>query len=440
MTPARSPWIKHGFWNTLEHGVTRISDALSTLVLLWALSPEAFATLALAQAVVAPTLILFLSAETVIYRDFVKWRAEGPSELAGRLRALRLFSWGKGQLALVLSLVLAYAFRDGAGWHDRFFALIWAYSLALAPHMSAADREFLRLDLKLKELNAISLYQKIVLLAGTVTVALVDSSRIDLFAVVAAFSAVSSGLLARWRARAALRAYGASEASLAGREGPSVMGTLTESIKTFSIWSHFAGILMNWVQTMDLFFLGVFHVAARQIGLYAAVLKISNFSMALPMALSNLFSLWIGRRAPEAGHKREHSELMRLSLWLFAGSTVQAIVIYFVTPFVLAFLSRGRWTLDEQAKMTGWIGWMLGGTVFLSSTFLVGSWLTLRTRISRLFFRVYVPWVVFSLFVYSISVYLGGTQMAATANLIVGGAYLLLLWVYFYALAPVGDR
>ena len=436
----RSPWIKHGFWNTLEHGVTRGSDALTSLVLLWCLAPEVFSRLALAQAIAAPVLILFVSPELVIYRDFAKWRAEGISVLAARLRALRLFSWGKGQAALVLAAVIAWALRSQGSWNTEFCALIWAFSLMLAPQLSGADREFLRLDLRLELLNLLSLYQKLFLFGGTAAVAILTPSRLDYLAAVAVLSAVSTAYFAKRSVEKSLVAQGATLAELKGKMGPPVVDTLKSSLKTFSMWIHLAGVLFNWVQSMDLFFLGVFAYSAREIGLYAAVLKIANFSMALPMALANLFQVWVGRRVQIAGDRRELVELSRLSFWLFAGSVAQALLIYWAGPYLFGFLSHGRWPLPEQVKMLGWLGWIMGGSVLISCTFLLGSWLIVRTAASRLFFRVYLPWGLISMAVYSISVYLGGTQMVATANLIVGGVFLLLLWVYFYALAPMGDR
>jgi O-antigen/teichoic acid export membrane protein len=171
-----SPWFKHGFLNTLEHGLTRVADAATSLVLLWVLSPELFSSLALAQAMVAPALLFFISPETVLYRDFAKWREEGTNAVAARLHAFGRFAVGKGQFAFVLALVLAFV-PTAATYLDCLCALIWAFALALAPQLSGPEREFLRLSLRLKTLNLISLTQKCFLLGGTVGVVLIFGSR-----------------------------------------------------------------------------------------------------------------------------------------------------------------------------------------------------------------------------------------------------------------------
>src|SRR5678815_365306 len=100
-------WFRHGFWNTLEQSLTRGADALTSLVLIWALRPETFSELVIAQAWVAPTLLVFLTPESVVYRDFAQWQRQGPDHVAARVRALRIFSWWKIGAAVLASAALA---------------------------------------------------------------------------------------------------------------------------------------------------------------------------------------------------------------------------------------------------------------------------------------------------------------------------------------------
>lgn len=441
--------FKHGFLNTLEHALTRVADAATSIVLLWALPTESFSKLALSQAAVAPLLFFFISPEGVIYRDFSAWKAEGPRALSARLRALRLFGWGKAQAALLLSLIVALAFPasqspDSAeSWTVRFFGLVWAFSLSLAPQVSGADREFLRLDLKLRELNLLSLYQKLSLLGGTVAVALAAPGRIELLAAVAAFSALSTALLARWRVRLALVGMGATPQDLAGLNGPSPWSTLAESLQTFSVWAHLQGVVANWIQTLDLFMLGLFRFPAREVGLYAAVLKLANFSFALPVALANFFSVLVARENsatadPAASRIRR---LVQLSLGLLGINVLQALALAFLAPWAIAWLSHGRWSEAEQAQMHQWLQWILVGAVILGSTYLVSSWISLRQSIRQLFFRVYMPWGVVAFLVYGAAAKWGGlTEMAqANAPVALSHALLLMLLLWFSPGKPVRE-
>lgn len=418
----RSQWFRHGFLNTLEHGVTRFADALTSIVLLWSLSSESFSKLALAQAYVAPVLFLFVSPEVVIYRDFHKWKEEGRQNLTARLRIFRLFSWGKAQAALFIALLLALTHPQQFSYIESFFAFIWAFSLVLAPQIAGPDREFLRLHLKLKDLNAISLYQKLALLGGTALVALLypNSNTIIPFAIIAAFSALSAALIASWRAKVAL-----AQIPVGGQGTDlSVFSVLYDSLHGFSVWSHVQGILTNWVQSMDLFFLGLWGLPVRQIGLYAAALKLANFSSALPTALANLFSIWLGRRPTDDGEKRT---ILKYSGKLFASNVIQAIIIAAIAPFAIQMLSHGRWTEAEQREMFFWLLWILSGMVLITSTYLLSSWLALRGLIKGLLGRVVVPWAIASFVIYAVATRLGGFEWAARANVIVAAVYVILI-------------
>ena len=431
-----SPWLKHGFWNVLEHGLIRLTDSLVSLTLLWVLAPESFAKVALAQAWVAPMLFLFISPETVIYRDFSLWKAEGPASLSAHLRALRLFSWGKALVAVLIATLIAYVFPVGDGFNQRFYLILWAFSLSLAPQLSGADREFLRLDLKIRQLTAITFYHKLTLLAGTVYVAFQFRNRMDLLAGVAIFSTLLSTSVAHLWARAGLREMGASAGDLRTSHAHPLR-VISEGLKSFSIWGHFTSVIMNWVMSMDLFILGMVGLEARQLGIYASVLKLANFSFALPVALASLFSVWIGRKAGNSSSLVEESHRVRnLTGKLFFGSLLQAVLIGGLGPFAISFLSRGRWSANEQSHMVHWLYWILSGGVLIASTFLVTSWLALRGKMILLFYRVYFPWGVISLILYTGTIQLSHgskADAAAVTNVVVAVVFVLLLMVFLKA-------
>jgi len=415
-----SSWFEHGFWNTLEHAITRVADAFSTLILLWALSPEVFSKLALAQAYVAPMLFFFLTPETVLYRDFGEWKASGTRILGANLKALRIFAWSKIGIAFVLTLFVAWFFNiiddhsTNVSGGDRFFAVLWAFGLALSPQISGADREFLRLNLNLKTLNVISLYQKFSLLGGTIVVALGISGRLDLLALVSWFSAISVAVFARHKSMKVLANMRLDETEERKfYDLPKISSVLISALKTFSLWTHLSGIVQNWVQNLDMFFIGVFDFPARLIGLYAAVIKISNFTLAFPMAFANLFSIWVGRGKIVDGvldvdrKKREKEELVRLTLGLALANIVLMTVVYLIAPWALKLLSHGRWSELELKTMHDWLFWALLACWAMSFGWLFSSWLVLRKGAVAVFFRVYVPWVVIALVLASVSAFIG---------------------------------
>ena len=104
---------------------------------------------------------------------------------------------------------------------------------------------------------------------------------------------------------------------------------------------------------MDLFFLGVFKIPALQLGLYAVALKIANLALAVPMALANVFAVWIGRRPNDeegdsAGILEERHKLVRYTGLLLVGGVLQAILIYWIAPMGIGFLSHGRWNSKNK--------------------------------------------------------------------------------------------
>ncbi len=420
------PWLRHGFLNTLEHGLTRALDAVISLVLLWALPTEIFSQLALAQAWVAPVLLVFVTPETVIYRDFAGWKSRGSSEIAARLRALRLFGWGKGQLGVLISAVAAI------GDASRGWALLWAFALALGPQIAGADREFLRMRLKLVELNSLSLYQKLSLAVGTVLATFALGGQLWAIAAAAVFSVFSSAVMAKWITRRVLIEDGASAASLAGREGPPVLSTISDALVRFSGWQHASGVVQNWVQTMDLFFLGAVGSAtgllARDLGLYASVLKLAGLTGALPTALTNSFQVWLAQETGEGSRRQnERKRLPRFAAMLFAATLLQAAVLIWVSPWILTWLSHGRWSSEEVGQMISWLKWILAGNALFFTLVLPASWLLLRTSVRGLFLRLSLPWLAFSIAAYGLSAWFWGLSGAAMANIPVALVYGILL-------------
>jgi hypothetical protein len=295
------------------------------------------------------------------------------------------------------------------------------------------------MDLQLKTLNALSLYQKLSMLGGTVLAALVFPGNLAVLAVFAAFSALSTASVAAYQVKKRLRIEGASEGALRGREGPTAVETLKEAVFTYSGWQHVIGVVLGWVQTMDLFFLSLLRFPGKDVGLYAAVLKMANFSLLLPAALANLFTIWVGRRAATGGYTQELRELKRLTSLLGIGIFIQALILYGASPLIFKALSHGRWGSEEIANMRTWFAWILGGASLFGAMFLPASWLAIRRQLSGLFVQVYVPWVLISLSVYFVMIRnqaFGGPYLgAAVANMVITTCYAALVWRYLRKVA-----
>jgi hypothetical protein len=427
----KSHWWRHGFWNSLEHAITRVLDALVALLLIRAMEPAQFSTIALAQAWASPFLLLFVGPGGMIYRDFAKWKAEGPEILVSRLRALRRYGLLLGIIAVILSAVVAVWIPIETGYHDRFFAQLWSFALLVGLHLPGADREYLRLELEMRTLSGINLYQKVTVFGGTLLVLWLWGARLDLLAAVAVFSMVSTAVLVR----------GLAARVISHRMGPargpiphvSTTQVVMDLLRSFSLWTHICFALNNWVLTLDLFILGLLGLPARVTGLYGASLKLGNLSLAAPFALSNLFSVWLGRRTQE-GADEERRQLKKFTVLLIGGTALQALVLMVVTPALMPWFLRGNWSLEDQGQILRWFYWMLAGGVFYSAIPLVNTWLSLRGKAVRLLTHVYLPWTVIAASLYAWAC-LGSPEDAGTRaaqmNVPVVLSLVILIWTEF---------
>lgn len=422
-------WLRHGAWNILEHGLSRGMDALATIALIWFIPTGVFSQLAISQAYVAPALFLFICPETTFYREFGEWKREGPEALLARVRAFRRFAWLKAVAAIGLAAVLAASFPSPSGstfgFTDRFFALVWAFSLPLMPQISGGDREFLRLNLDLRTLNFITLFQRALYLSLLVLVATLFSITFPAIAGVAIVTATATAWIAR---RAVEKRFVGVLPTRIPEEN--VFELLKSSLRGFSIWNHIAGVIVGWIQTLDLFLLGFFRLPALEIGLYSVALKLANFTLAIPYAVSNLYNVFLGRTArPKdlAEKKIEKRILLKLTLGLMGFSAAQALVFYKIGPWILVLLSRGRWSSEEQTRILSWLYWILPAAACFSSLLFWTGWMSIRTSFRRLVFTVYLPWGVIGAGIYFYSVKAGGVDLVARANLSVIFVLVILL-------------
>ncbi|MGE0616244.1 MAG: lipopolysaccharide biosynthesis protein [Bacteriovoracia bacterium] len=432
-SPAPS-WLKSGVLNTVEHVLTRVMDAATSLLLIAWLSPESFSALALAQAWVAPVLLFLLCPETALYRDFERWRAEGT--LGRHLAVFRRFAYGKFPVCLVIAFLLSWLTVPAGHPYLGLGVSLWAVFLMIGPQWSGPDREFLRISLKLKRLNQLTLFQKGTLLGLTVLSLLIWGAVPSkaLFLALGASAGISAAATALWAylsAREAQREAGIPAEGVATAE---VWPILRRVIGSFSLWQHLSGVIWGWVQTMDIFILGALGLPAREIGLYASTLKLANFSQALPLAIGNYFSIWLGRNT-QVPPARERLEVRRFTWLFFALGIGQVAAFAIASPWVLRLLSRGRWELTEQAVMRSWLICMVIGSALLTLSLPLNTWLVLRRSAQEFFWRTSFVWIFAAIFIYTLAIRLfgpllgtdGGFTGAAYGNIAVGGVYSLLV-------------
>ena len=422
-------WLKRGILNTFEQGFTRAADALFSIALITCFSPDIFYTLAMAQASVAPMLLFFIAPESIMYREFGRWEREGCQFTKHQLSAFRSAGWAKAILAVGLSCFALLKANPA----DSFFAMIWAFFLTLMPQIAGPDREFLRLSLKLKALNVITFLQKAMMLLGLLLTVHLFNNSIKALAIFTMIVTLLNTVICKVAVDKLLANTNAKN-DLTGLGQESKISVLKLALQNYSFWNHLSGIALGWVQTMDLFLLGMLGFPQATTGLYAVILKVSNLAISLPTAAANSFQLWLGQRISTAEGTQEEWEKQKIfAAALAAVVALTCTVIYALAPLFLSLIAKGRWNAVEQDTMVNWLGWMLAGSFFLSVSISLIFWIQLRVSTFQLFIQVYLPWLLISLLGYYIATRRFGFEGAAKFNVAVGAIFLSLtfrfLWV-----------
>ncbi len=420
-----------GLWNTLEHAWVRIADALITLVILRAFTPELFGALAIVQTWVSIALWFFIPPSTVLYWKFRDWQDRGGAEFRQNIILIRRTAWAAGLLAVLVSGVLT-VILGGERQHVTLFALIWSFSIALGPQIVGVDREFLRLSLAMKTLNILGWLQKLLLLGAVIAVSVAFPGNMVALGASGAIVLILSVLVHKICVDRRL-AVGVTDAasSAAAQAGWSRwVAILRETGHVFALPAHVLGVVQNTVLTLDLFFVGLLLSDVRMAGIYATAVKLTNLLMALPTALSNFYSVLLGRRKKPEDLRSEAPEVLRGSLALGAVTAVCSVIGYVIFPHVLPWLNHGRWTTDETEQFLRWTPWMLAGVTVYAVGAVPVAWLTLRENLGRLVRRVHFPWLAGAAAIYAGAVYVGGFDGVARANIAVFVLQLVLITVF----------
>ena len=412
------------FFNTLEYGVTRFLDGATSMLLIWSMPTERYSVIAVGQAVVTLWLVFFVSPSNALIKNYSFWKKYSESLWLKRLQIFRRYGWAMIGLSIFIAAVLARFHHFGEGYSDRFYSMARAFFLFYFALSCGVDREYLRMELDLKVLNLFTVYQKLFAFLGCLFVLRTDPSRIDLLALVAVLSIVSTALFVQLYVNKKIK----KSLIIENVQNKSVDCPLSVkvSILQHAIWPHLSAYIWIWIQSLDLLYLEWFGYSSKTTGLYGAGLKISNLSMAIPFALSTYITILLGRK--KTVEKKSDLKTLLFSMkWGAIASVVQFCVLYLLLPQIIEIFSRGRWSLEERNDLRNWIIWILASGVLMNLTFLMSNWLLVRAQVKLVFYKAYLPWAVFSLVVYGASGQYFGPIGLAVSNFAVVLFYFVLL-------------
>ncbi|RYZ88005.1 MAG: hypothetical protein EOP04_10330 [Proteobacteria bacterium] len=416
--------LRPGLLNVLEHGITRASDALISLFLIWSLPVVLYGKLAYAQAVVAPLAFLFITQETYIYRSYRTWKSQGRETLQEAHQLMDRIIGLKIGIAIILSLILALSVRGKSQLPLllSFGVFIWAFSSVLLTHWLGPDREFLRLGGRLATLNRITLIQKFIVLVGVIlAIRLAPGTLIWLAPLWMLAIGLTKFLLVR-------QVSNLHNGFNSNQEASTSRPSFSDAFFGMSLWNHIAGSIYLFGQTMDLFFLGIFESDARTISLYSVALKYATFCTFLPYAFANTFNVQIGNSQGGTEGVIEQRSLFKQALPRYlAVVTAQTLLFVGLAPILFKWSSRGKWSDQEIESLTLWFRTLVFGQALHVFPLLWWSLSQMRTPMKKVALGIYVPWGVICLVSYAWAAQLGNVRLLAQMNILTGICFSFLV-------------
>jgi hypothetical protein len=425
MAVLKRSWIRALSWNAVETFGTRLGDAVVSILLIRALAPEVFAKLVLAQAYIAPALLLLIAPGNTVYRFFTVWEKEGRAAFARRLLALRWYGravWG--------ALVGISVFVAQLGWTESWAPWVWAWTLVLGTFLSGADRDFLKVSLRMRAAAALSLAQKGALIS---TVLLWQDHALESIALAAVGIQLTVALAAEWGSARVLRTFPEGTGAQ-----PGYRQTFREIFRSFAFPNHCANVLTGWAQTLDLFVMGHAGVSPALIGLYSVAQKLANFAQVVPGFLINTFSVWVSRGTATPETERRWIRFAVLGIGAFTLLAVS--VCYILRAPLLEIASKGRWSSEQYGLVEAWLFPLLIAVVVQALGWASSAWFTLRSSMAELLRWVYLPWFISAAVVTTSAVLLADPSsdqvLLRAAWSIVAHAVLFGFWLLVWRLRP----
>jgi O-antigen/teichoic acid export membrane protein len=419
--------LKHVSFFVAEHASTRALDAILTLVLIRALDVGSLGAFVVYQSWVAILLLGFPALENMLYREHGRHKAAGT--LTREIAVYRNFNKIKIFTGFLLTAICAAVPFGDISFSRRIAAMSLAFALPLAQMLYGLYRETLRFELKQESIVLISAAQRLTSIVAVYFTGVRFHGAIEPIALVALAIYLLFGFV--WAGAARILLPNLKPVRLSFSESlPRIRKSLTETI----LWIHFTGAILGAVATLDVYFLSRSGISLGEIAFYSIALKAANFFQIIPVPFTQAFGVYLGRTAAEKNPKRER----RIVCLGFAGLAVLGVFMlalgWPLSLPILKFLSKGKFSAEQLVHAVEYFRWMLGGVALLALCSAHGNYLLSRGNVKGLTLFVMLPWLGFSIVLYSVAAHLDPAPLwAARANVAVGGLYTLGYIGFFVA-------
>ncbi len=411
-------WYKQTFFTLVEHGTTRIFDAITTFTLIRIFTSQQFGLFSVYQSWVGFLLVLLPTLEIVLYRNYGDLKASG--KLARELHAYKIFNYIK--LFLVCIFVFSLSFiPQPENFMERLGLLAFAFALPFSQAFYGYMRETLRFEMKQKKVAMITALQRIFVLLAVVLAFIKFSGNAFYLSMFAILTYIVFAFVWKWGATGVIPA-----ANVPVQESIHRIRTILTSIV---LWIHFTGVITQGIQTLDMLALHTMGIPLKDIGNYSIALKAANFFQFLPVALVNVYGVYLGKFS---GRNRsevdERKFVFRYSFYFILLSIFLFMIGIAIAEPLLSFLGKGKLEGSTLTQTTQYFYWMLAGTLIQCASYPLSAYLGARATPKKLFLNIFLPWLFISAILY-FSAASSGLMLTAKMNVLV---YLVLVVLFLY--------
>ncbi len=189
---------------------------------------------------------------------------------------------------------------------------------------------------------------------------------------------------------------------------------------SFSLWSHFAGLITNFIYRSDTFFLSFF-TSLSVVGDYNIALNSANIANILPMILGYQNNVALSNAENKESAVELSNAFIRISFYL--GIITVLFFIILGKPYLYLVTGQKNIT-DIYAYM---LCIMTSLVIVKTITSPLTSYINIRGNIKLFFFNVLLPVGIFTAIIYYFSAKLFGPLGIAASNIIVAAIWIILI-------------
>lgn len=198
------------------------------------------------------------------------------------------------------------------------------------------------------------------------------------------------------------------------------LGFIKNSFLGYSIWTHFNGVVTNFIYKSDTFFLSMF-VSLVTIGNYNIAINSANVANILPMILGYQNSVALSHTKSKEEELLISNTFIRISSYI---GIFTLIIFYFFGDFYLYIMTGEKVNTEIFTYMI----YIVGGLIIVKSfASPLNAYINIKGSVYSLFKNVLLPIITFTFIVYFLSAKYFGAVAIAQANIIVSMLWLFLI-------------